>query len=97
MYSENKKKWVFRLFISGRKPATEITVEMLNQICEKNLNGMCTIKVINVIENPAAAMKEGIIATPTLLKKFPKPEQRIIGDFSINNKVLSLLEIIVHE
>ncbi len=94
MSPENKTHSVFRLFVSKKSSYTERALAMLEDICQQYLEGMCDIEVIDVIENPLAAMDEDIIATPCLLKKLPKPERRIIGNLSDKEKVLSGLDII---
>jgi circadian clock protein KaiB len=93
MNTDDKTHWVFRLFVSRAGPNTEREVALLEEICEQHLEGVCDIEVINVIEYPRAAMDEDIIATPCLLKKYPKPERRIIGNLSDKEKLLSGLEI----
>ena len=44
--------------------------------------------IIDVSKDPEEAEKEGIIATPTLIKKYPLPHQRIIGDLSDKEMLL---------
>ncbi len=93
MKSENRNNWMFQLFVSGNAQNTDEIVSMLKQICEKHLQGLCKIEVIDVIQEPAAGMAEDIIATPTLLKKAPKPARRIIGDIRDKDKLMAVLDI----
>lgn len=92
MNPENNS-WVFRLFVSGKKSATDLAVAVLEEICEKHLEGLCDIKVIDVLQDPLSSMQENILATPTLLKKYPEPARRLIGDLSDKGKVLKGLSL----
>jgi hypothetical protein len=46
------------------------------------------IKIIDVLQDPQAAEDDKIIATPTLVKEFPQPLRKMIGDLSNTEKVL---------
>ena len=62
-------------------------------ICERYLAGRYRIEVIDLYKSPGLAHDEQIVATPTLLKLFPTPRRRIIGDLSQVDKVLHALDI----
>jgi len=93
MGSADKDIWVFRLFISKESPQIHKAVTILEEICESYLEGQCDIKVINVLQDPAAGIQEDIIATPTLLKKHPGSVRIIIGELTSKEKLLSALGI----
>lgn len=46
-----------------------------------------------MLEDPEAAERDRVLATPTLIKELPPPLRRIIGDLSDRAKVLLALEI----
>lgn len=95
--SRNKVKWEFLLFVSKKTPKTEYEIELLKKIGEEYLDGRYSIEVIDVITDPETTIKENIIATPALLKKFPEPSRRIIGDLSDKMKLLAALDILSGE
>ncbi len=90
-------KWVFRFFISGKTPKNDRSIATMEQICKNYLEGNCDIEVIDVLKDPLAGIEANILATPTLIKQFPEPVRRIIGDLSDKEKVLLGLEIFVKE
>jgi circadian clock protein KaiB len=49
--------------------------------------------VIDVLEHPALAEHDKILATPTLVKRLPEPIRKIIGDLSDREKVLLGLNV----
>ena len=46
-------------------------------------------EIIDVYQQPALIRDEQILATPTLVKKGPEPERRMIGDMSNRARVLA--------
>ena len=89
-----KQKYVFRLFVTGILPNSARAIKNLNTICEQNLKGRYDIEIIDIYQQPSLAVKEEIIAVPVLIKKFPLPEVRMIGDLSNKEKVLKELDLI---
>ena len=82
-----------RLFITGSTPRSTRAIANMHRICEENLKGRYSLKVIDVYENPEATREMQIIATPTLIKMVPEPLRRIIGDLSDEARVLAGLDI----
>src|SRR5688572_15102385 len=52
-----------------------------------------SLNIINVLNNPELAVKEGVVATPTLIRNNPPPPLRLVGDFTDKDKVLGALEL----
>lgn len=78
---------VFKLFITGRTIRSEVAIANLRHICDSWFGGQCQIVIVDVLEQPEEAEREHILATPTLIKQYPPPVQRIIGDLSDLEKV----------
>jgi circadian clock protein KaiB len=83
--------YVLRLFVSGSNASTERTLETLHQLLEKALHYPYTLKVIDVFKHPEQAEKDQISATPTLIKVWPKPVRRIVGELNDVEKIMRLL------
>lgn len=86
--ANSTNEYVLRLFITGATPNSIRAVSNIKQICEDYLNGRYTLEIIDVYQQEAIAEKEQLIALPLLIKKFPLPERRTIGDLSNTEKVL---------
>jgi len=84
----------FRLFITGRTPKYEETVKNLKKALDEEFDGQYFLEIISVIESPRLAESNMIFATPTLIKVYPPPVRRIIGDFSNKELVLSGLDLV---
>jgi circadian clock protein KaiB len=52
------------------------------------------LEVIEVVKNPQAAIEEGILFTPTLLRISPGPKKRVVGNFLDKVKILEALKLI---
>ena len=83
--------YVLRLFVSGINPNTERTLETLYQLLEQCLDRPYTLKVIDVLKHPEQAEADQISATPTLIKIWPKPVRRIVGELNDAAKIVRLL------
>jgi circadian clock protein KaiB len=68
-------------------------IENIKAICNEFLNDNYTLEIIDIYKNPDVLEEEDIIACPTLIKKFPAPARRFIGDLSDTPKVLTGLGI----
>ncbi len=82
-----------RLFVTGRTPQSQRAINNLRDICETEIQGAYEVEVIDVLEHPALAERDKILATPTLVKRLPEPIRKIIGDLSDREKVLLGLNV----
>ncbi len=89
----NKESFVLRLYITGSTSRSEMAIRNLKKICEEYLEGAYDLEVIDLYQKPSLARDNQIIAAPTLIKKFPLPLRRIIGDMSNKEKVLLGLDL----
>jgi circadian clock protein KaiB len=74
-------------------PRAGRAIENVRAICDEHLEGRYDLEVIDVYQQPALAKGEQIIAAPTLIKKFPLPLRRMIGDMSNRERVLEGLDL----
>jgi len=84
----NENNYQLRLFVTGASPNSTRAISNLKEICETYLKGKYELEIIDVYQQPLIAESEQIVALPLLIKKFPLPERRLIGDMSEIEKVL---------
>jgi circadian clock protein KaiB len=82
-----------RLYVAGQTPKSIAAISNLKKICDQHLPGRYEIEIIDLIKDPALAMRHQIVAIPTLIRQLPEPLKRIIGDLSNAEKVLVGLDI----
>src|SRR5258705_9931608 len=75
-------KHVLRLYVAGATDRSRRAVRRARQLCETELNGDVDLQVIDVYQQPILARDGQIVATPTLVREFPRPVRRLIGDLS---------------
>jgi circadian clock protein KaiB len=92
--STGREKYILRLFVTGILPNSARAVTNSKAICEKYLKDRYELEIIDIYQQPSLALKEEIIALPVLIKKFPLPEERVIGDLSNIDKVLKGLHLV---
>lgn len=88
-YLVENAKYVFRLFVTGASPNSARAISNLKELCERYLQGRYSLEIIDVHQQLSLARSEQLIALPMLLKKFPLPERRFVGDLSDTQKVLN--------
>jgi len=86
--------YVLKLFVTGILPNSIHAIKNANAICEQYLEGRYELEIIDIYQQPSLAITEDIIAVPVLIKKFPLPEERMIGDLSDIEKVLKGLDLV---
>lgn len=90
---KSTSSFVLRLFVSGHSTATEQTLRSLHQLLETSLPYPYTLKIIDVFKHPDQAEANQISATPTLLRVWPQPVRRIVGDLTNLELVLRILAV----
>src|SRR5581483_2378116 len=88
-----KRKYTMRLYVTGATPRSSAAITNLRKLCEEHLPGQYELTVIDVYQQPERAREGQIIAAPTLVKSFPLPLRRFIGDMSNTKNLLAGLEI----
>ena len=83
-----------RLYVTGVTPRSTRAIANLRRLCEEHLPGRYKLEVVDVYQQPHLARDGQIIAAPTLIKKFPLPLKKFIGDMSNTRTLLIGLELL---
>jgi circadian clock protein KaiB len=86
--AEERDVWQLRLYVAGQSPKSLRAFVNLKTLCEEHLTGRYEIEIIDLVEQPALARSDDILAIPTLVRRLPAPRRRIIGDLSNTERVL---------
>lgn len=87
------KKSLLKLYVAGSGPKSKSAIANLKKLCEDYMPGQYEIEVIDLIERPQLAKGDQILAVPTLVRRFPAPIRKIIGDLSNTERLLVGLDI----
>jgi circadian clock protein KaiB len=82
-----------RLYVAGATERSRQAVLRARQLCEAELNGDFELQVIDVYQQPILARDGQIVATPTLVREFPLPVRRLIGNLSNTSSLFVGLDL----
>ena len=88
-----KAEWQLRLYVAGQTAKSAAALANLRRLCETHLAGRYEIELVDLLVNPKLAAGDQILAVPTLVRKFPEPIRKIIGDLSNEERVLVGLDV----
>lgn len=83
-----------RLFVTGTTPKSARAIQNIRTICEEHLQGRYDLEVVDIYQHPERVKADQIVVTPTLVKQFPLPLRKLIGDLSDTARVLAALDIV---
>ena len=83
-----------RLYVVGSSPKSSHAIANLKAICEAYLKDRYVLTVVDLYVHPERAQDDQIVVAPTLIRQFPLPSRRLIGDLSHTERVLSALELV---
>jgi circadian clock protein KaiB len=86
-----RKTYVFRLFVAGNESNSSQARRNLARICEEHIKGHHKIDVVDVLKDAAAAYKNNVLVTPTLILVKPLPKVTVLGNLSDAKQVLAAL------
>jgi circadian clock protein KaiB len=87
------EQWLFRLYVQGETLESLAALANLKKICATHLGGGFRIELIDLLVQPELAKDDQVLAAPTLVRKLPEPQKRMIGDLSDSRRLLEWLEI----
>ena len=83
--------YILRLFVSGHSQKTTDALTTLHQLLEDKLSPSYTLKVVDILKHPEQAESNQITATPTLVRLYPEPMRRIVGEWNDLDRVLKMI------
>lgn len=86
-------KHILRLYVAGATARSREAVLRVRKLCEIELAGDYDLEVIDVYQQPILARDGQIVATPTLVREFPLPVCRLIGDLTAKTGLFVGLDV----
>lgn len=84
----------YRLYISSTSPISSRAVVNARRFLEEFLPGKYHLAVMNIAENIDKARADQIVASPTLMRIWPLPQRRFIGDLSDTERLRRSLDAV---
>ncbi|AFZ42675.1 KaiB domain protein [Halothece sp. PCC 7418] len=83
--------YILRLFVSGHSHSTTEALTTLHRLLEQKLSNSYTLKVVDIMKHPEQAELNQVSATPTLVRLYPEPVRRIVGEWDNVDRILQLI------
>jgi len=87
------ERYLLRLYVTGPTSNSARAVINARRLCEEHLKGRYDLQILNVADNIKAALKDQIVAAPTLIKLSPPPVKRFIGDMTNTKRLMKGLNV----
>ncbi len=79
---------LLRLYVSAAAPSSARAVVNTRAFFEKHLAGRYELEILSISEHVADAANDEVVAAPTLIRVWPLPVRRFIGDMSDQQRLL---------
>ena len=85
--------YVLRLYVAGMTPNSRRAIENVKKICAEHMQGRFDLEIIDIYKQPIFVKEAQIVAAPTLVREFPPPLRKFIGDMSQTERILAGLDL----
>jgi circadian clock protein KaiB len=80
-----------RLYVAGESPNSVVALANLRVALGQRADPQPDLEVIDVLRDPERGLRDGITATPMLVKVAPLPERRVLGSLRDRGILLNAL------
>ena len=80
---------MLRLYVSAAAPSSARAVVNTRAFFEKHLAGRYELEILSISEHVADAANDQVVAAPTLIRVWPLPVRRFIGDMSDHQRLFA--------
>ena len=87
------RRYRFRLYVAGNNLNSFHAIENLEKLCRELLQGRAELEIVDLYQQPALARRDRIVAAPCLVKLYPNPPRRFVGDLSDWKRVVQGLSL----
>ena len=85
--------WLLTLYVSGASPRSAEAIDTVRRICDEELASRVELRIVDVSDRPAPAISDDILAVPTLVKRWPPPPRRLVGNLADADRVRAGLDL----
>ncbi len=77
-----------RLYVLSATPNSSNAIVNTRRFCEQYLPGRYELEILTIADNVPQASEDQVVAAPTLIRLWPMPTRRFIGDMSNTRRLL---------
>ncbi len=90
---DERPSWLLTLYVSGASPHSAQALETVRRLCDEELAGQVELQVIDVTDDPDRAVRDRIVAVPTLVRRLPEPPRQLVGDLGDLDRIRAGLDL----
>jgi circadian clock protein KaiB len=68
-----------RLYVAGDGPNSVRAMARLRSYLDGHPKNEVKLEIVDVLDEPERALRDGVLVTPTTVRVAPSPERRIVG------------------
>ncbi|MEI6044102.1 MAG: circadian clock KaiB family protein [Chloroflexota bacterium] len=80
--------YILHLYVTGTTPRSTQAILKTQHFCEEHLHGRYELEVIDIYQQPELARQAEVIAAPTLIKNWPPPSYKLVGNLSNLSRIM---------
>jgi circadian clock protein KaiB len=88
-----RPRYQLQLYVAGLTYQSTLAILNIKTICDAYLAGRYDLSVVDLYQEPGSAKNQHIVAVPTLVKRWPLPLRRLVGNLSQTERVLAGLDV----
>ncbi len=92
-HSKKQPKWELHLYVANTTPRSLLAMANLDVLCAQYLQQGYNVRIVDIVKDPAVAVRANVLAVPTLVRVSPGPQRRVIGSLSDTQSVLRGLDL----
>jgi circadian clock protein KaiB len=90
---DDRPSWSLTLYVSGASPRSAEALETVRRLCDEEIPGQVELQVVDVSDEPDLAVRDRIVAVPTLVRRLPAPPRQLVGDLGDVDRVRAGLDM----
>ena len=83
------EEYEFTLFVAGTGELSTRAKANFDRVIRSRLGDRCTLRVVDILDDPEAAAANRVIAVPLLVRTRPSPAVKLLGDLSAGDDALA--------
>lgn len=81
------------VYVMDTETRSSVTIANLKSLCQQHAPGKYQIQIIDVLKSPERCSQDQILALPTVVRRFPLPERRVVGTLADGRLAAAALEL----
>ena len=81
------------LYIAGDGPNGRRACDNIVRLCQADLKDQVELDIVDISATPQVAYDHQIVAVPVLVREYPLPVRKLIGDLSDKEDLLCFLNV----